>query len=815
MIKKVISFLLTFVFSVNAFCADSFIVLEDFSTGMKSHVSDYLIAQGASKSSLNVRYNSIYGNISKRQEKVKISTIRNAPIKSVHRYYKSDYTKYYISTSSTYMDYTSDTGTNVVLATGLTDSKRWTSVTYKDIWIATNGYDNVKKWDGKTTVTANTDGARTAENLITDLGAPFTELNTGSNLTAEKWYQYKIAYYNGSYYTYSSTLSNAILTGSTVRDIYLTDIPLGAPGTTHRYIYRTTGQSNKAALASATFYLVKDIADNSTTVLADTVVDTTADDNAAPTWATVSAGYNVNPPKSKYCIINQERLFLANNPTDVNSKSKVYYSPVYYPDYFYYHTDYRDILPDNGDEITFIKNLLGILTIGKTRSICKFYTTGSTSNWSVSDAFENAVGCIAPYSATNGLNGIYYLGSGGLYIFNGQSSELISDSITDKTRDILETNYDEVVACFNKNVYYLSYTGLEQGLAINDNVIIFDVTRNAYSIDNSKVDSFCVADSADDSGIVISGSSESDGFLYSQGENFSKLTYRYLSQFNGGTFADSYAYSESTYDTEQYPVLRLGDFTAWEDLDDATAWEDSGDWTWTTHTLSGTWTSPAILANIGVFDKLYWNERLNIYGNITFAIRTGVDETACLAATWSSEFSDPSGSDISALTANNYIQVRITLTSTSYAVTPELYYSDGYNWRITYKKSGNVIEPSFLSQWESGRYSFGIENSKRLKEIQVYYTGTSGTLTCYYETDNGNERSFNINLATEPNTSLTDSYFGTTNNKIYVHIPSFSDQPIGRTFKFKLSEFGIEEWSVKRFIVRLEPLAYTTFLGGA
>lgn len=788
---------------------DSFFTIEDFSKGMNSHVSEYLTPEGTASDLQNIRINSEYGQLAKRPKRLKLSACHAAPVDSLYRYYLSDDTKWTVSTSSTYVDAINDAGTCTALWDSATDGKKWSFVTYKDILIGMNGTNNAKKWDGKTQVDG-ADGARTANNLMADLGAPFAELNTGTDLDASSWYQYRIAYFDvdSSIYTYSLARSNPIETDDSIYNVTLTDIPLGPAGTDMRFIYRTEGHSSRAnVLASTTFKKIATIADNSTTTYNDTMSDATWASDAAPTWATVSAGYDVTPPKARFAAINKERLFIANDPSGVESgKSTIYYSPVLKQDYFYYHTDYDVIRADDGDEITFIKNLLGILTIGKTRTISKYYTSGDADEWTIGDPMS-FVGCVAPYSAVNGISGIIYLGRYGIYNFNGQSSELISDVVTDRTRDILETSQKDAVGAYHDNSYYLSYTSASSGSSVNDKVLLFNLTRNAYVEDTIKVNSFASYDSGDDAGTLFSGSSDVDGTIYAHSDSYSKLTYRYLSQMVDGTLYRTLSSGE-----ENAPVISLGDNTAWEDLGAGT-WATSGDRTWLMQYQTGTWTSPIVQINAAQLDKLYWNESLGASGNITFAVRTGATTGAVSAAAWSSELTTPSGSDISGLTADVYVQLRATLTTTSWTETPMLFVSDSYLARMTYKKSGTDIEPSYLSFWEGGLTNMGTELPKRIKEIQVYYSGTSGTLTFTYISDSGKERTFDIDLSVSPSDSATDAYFGTNDNKIFAFTPSFDDQPISRHWKFRFSETGTEEWKVKRLVARITPLEYTTYQG--
>lgn len=794
----------------NAFAqvnSDVFYTIQDFSKGLKSHVSEYLTPEGTANDLQNVRINSKYGQLAKRPKRLKLAACHAAPVNSLYRYYLSDDTKHTIATSSTYLDAIDDEGTCTSLYASATDGKKWSFVTYKDILIGMNGTNNAKKWDGKTQ-SDGADGARTAGDLVADLGAPFAELNTGTNLDASSWYQYKVAYYNGSYYTYSTARSNPIQTDDTVYNITLTDIPLGPTGTTERYVYRTLGNATRAAVvADTTFYKIATIADNSTTTINDTMYDATADDNAAPTWATVSAGYDVTPPKARFCAINKERLFMANDPSGVESgKSTIYYTPVLKQDYFYYHTDYDVIRADDGDEITFMKNLLGILTIGKTRTISKYYTSGDSDDWTISDPFS-FVGCVAPYSAVNGISGIIYLGRYGIYNFNGQSSELISDVVTDRVRDILETSQKDAVGAYHDNTYYLAYTSSESGSSVNDKVLLFNLSRDAYVEDSMKVNSFAAFDSGDDAGVLFSGSSDVDGTVYAHADSYSKLGYRHLSQVVDGTLYRTLSSGE-----EQTPMITLGDNTHWEDLGTG-AWEDSGDWTWTMRYQAGTWTSPVVQINAASLDKLYWNEALGASGDITFAIRTGATAVDCAAAAWSSEVTTPSGSDISGITANAFVQIRASLSTTSWTETPSIFVTDSFMIRMTYKKSGIDTEPSYLSFWQTGLTNMGSESPKRIKEFQVYYSGTSGTMTITYVSDAGVERSFDIDLSVSPSASTTDQYFGTNDNKVFQYIPEFSDQPISRHWSFKVSENGTEEWKVKRIVARVSQEPYTVRQG--
>ena len=101
------------------------------------------------------------------------------------------------------------------------------------------------------------------------------------------------------------------------------------------------------------------------------------------------------------------------------------------------------------------------------------------------------------------------------------------------------------------------------------------------------------------------------------------------------------------------------------------------------------------------------------------------------------------------------------------------------------------------------------ENPSRIKEVQIYYSGTLGTLNFNLENDAGVSHDFNIDLSKAPSASAKDDYFGNSTEKIYRWIPNPTDVPGGRKWRFSVTDSGITEWSVKRIVVRFDTNAYT------
>lgn len=776
----------------------------DFSKLLYSNLSPYKTPDGTAIVAQNLRANQSVGALSKRPAMTLVGTDGTGEITSLYRYYNTNGNKYLVETQGTVLDTMNDsTGAVTILDQGLTSGKRWTFTTFKNNMIAMNGSDNAQKWDGITQTTANTAGSRSAGYLTADLGAPFAVQAVGGDLTASKWYQYRMAYKdgNGTYY-YSTNRSNPIQTGSSVSDINLTDIPIGAAGITDRYIYRTTAQNSQAAvIADNTFYQLVHIANNSATTYSDTSADGAITGDAAPTWATVSAGLNITVPKGKYCLLYQEFLWIAGDP---NAQSFLYYSNTLRPDWFDANA-YEQVRPDDGDVITFLADYLGILTIGKTNTISKLYTNNSNSaNWILSDPFS-FIGCPAPYSVAVTPLGIVYLGRDGIYQFTGQTSQLISDVVTDKIRDINQVNIGDAAGTFFRNEYHLSYTSTASGSATNNEVLVLDVIRNAYELDTENISSWSVLNSGTDLGILQSGSS-SDGKIYAHSTSATFLNEKTQSDLNLGTV--SYV---DILGTQNNPTMSLGWGGTWATATLPATWSAfNASSTWIIQSQTGTWTSPAIQINASAYQKLYWNQSLGANGTITFAIRSASTSGGIAGASWSSEFSNPAGSDISALSANTWVQIRATLTTTDWVTSPSLYLANNFVVQMVYTLAGSSKEASFLTLYNTGFNNWGHPGlPKIVRSVDIYYTGTVGTITVGLTNSNGDiNLSIPIDLTQIPPqpSSMKPWYKGSQNGiKMYHFEPpvntATNSSPVGQDWQLTVNDNSINTWDIKRIVV--------------
>ncbi len=796
---------------------DQFFVIEDFSKLLLSHENPYTIGAKGVIETENVRANEQAGSLAKRGVLNTLGTCNHtAAVTGLYRYYKSDSTKYTVTSSSTYLDYISDAGSCTNLSATLTTGKRFTFITYKNWMIASNGYDAPVKWDGNLTTTADTTGARTAGDLVTQLGAPFAELLTGTGLEASKWYQYKIVYYNGTTYSYSTTRTNPLLTGATVHNIKLTDIPLGPSGTTHRYIYRTLGQTTRAnVLADTTFYLVTDISNNTATTYSDSTTDATIVADNPPTYATATSGAsNVTPPHGLFLFINKDYIWLGNDPSGTAyGQSTAYFSQVLNPDYWP-ATNYFLVRPDDGDSIAAITSYLGQLLIYKTNTIQKIYTDqASTTSWQLSQPFSY-IGASAPYSVVATPIGIMYLGRYGLYKFDGQSSTLISDVVTNNIRDINATNYGNVASIYYSNEYRMAYTSTATGSGVNDRVLILDIIRNSYTKDTENVNSWAVYNSSDDYGALYSGSATTNGLILGHSTQPTSLIYRYQSDLDAGTYSGTIS-SNATGDPQDLQ-LSLGS-SIWSA--DASAWNSESVSTWQVDTSPGTWTSGIAQINASTFSKLYWNQILGTAGTATIAIRTASTSGGIPGASWSSEFSNPSGSDISAVSANKFIQIRVTLATSDFSTTPYLYIQDNFLIKLVYSQTGSAAETTIPSVWNTGWLDLSGSPAtsnypKTVKEIDIYYdvaTGSSGTMNFTVQNLKGTyQQNFSIDLSQAP--LANPNTFGYGNFHIYRWLPPGTGiNLVGDKFLVQMSENSLTQWKIQRIVFRYDINPYVPF----
>ena len=183
----------------------------DFSKGLNSHANDYVTPNNGSREARNVRFNTRHWSVAKRNIEALYGSIGSYKVTGLHRFYKSNNDKVLMAAGDTNMYVGDDEARTFQIArSGLTQSRRWQFVTYKDIAIGMNGYDRALKYDGATDVGTDV-GDRTSGELCADLGAPFATLTASGNLSASSWYSYKIVFKDDdNLLYYSDAVSNPI-----------------------------------------------------------------------------------------------------------------------------------------------------------------------------------------------------------------------------------------------------------------------------------------------------------------------------------------------------------------------------------------------------------------------------------------------------------------------------------------------------------------------------------------------------------------------------------------------------------------------------
>lgn len=751
--------------SKKASSKNNIFILNDFSGGLNTKLSPIDLDKSQSDIAQNVRYDTQLKALTKRDKTLVYGTASATnPILGLHRFYLSNGTKVLLTDySNTIATGNDTTGAFTSIFSLPQGSRRAQWLTWHNIAIMTDGFNEPVKYDG-------TSGSATY------LGALLaTDSGSGSGITGT--YTYKVSCYTTDFELSLGNPSNTIVMGG--HTVNLSMIPICTPtflGETviGRHIYRTgAGDSTYKLITGGTI-------DNVITTLTDSTADGSRTTLLAPT--TISA-----PPMGRLSIIHDNRLWIANDP---NHPSRIYYSEDSSHDVFL-PTSFLDIRQNDGDEITFAQNVLGVLTIGKTNSIQKVYTTGDPStDWAISDPFS-FVGCAAMYTAKNTPLGLVYLSNNGIYLFDGQYSTLLSDAVTPEIKDISSSNIATTCGEYYKNGYYLSYTSSKSGATSNNRVLVVDLLTKAFSIDTSSMNVFTVFRSGTDVEILYGGGS-SNGKVYSYSDSIRQIISRRNSDFTG-TFTNAAIISADAGGDPESPIIDLERIGS---IDSLVGTIDSLTGTIDRSSLTGNYVSQPFDIGATHFDKIYWNETLPTAGsNVTLSVRSATSDSAISYASFSPEYSDPSGSDISANAANKVVQYRISLTTDNLALSPTVYKANNFVIRLDYEIASPTDELTIPLEWRSGWMDFGAPAYKKtLRKIQVDYDSAgTGTLNVNFSNYGGDIANFPINLTNNPSEYI--EYFP---NGMF----------LGELFKMDIIESSLNALKIKRILITydIEPL---------
>ena len=358
--------------------------------------------------------------------------------------------------------------------------------------------------------------------------------------------------------------------------------------------------------------------------------------------------------------------------------------------------------------------------------------------------------------------------------------------MTPEILDISETNFPNSWAEYHKNIYYLAYTSAAGGGSTNDRMLLLDVITNAYMIDTFSVNAFTTFSSGDDWDVLYSVSS-SDSTVYAHSETVHGIVHKRDVDFTG-TWDDMRYIPTRWGGVAKSPVLEIANITVINDLSGIIN-NLTGDIN--REDTTGEYTSQVLEIGAATFDKLYWHETIpGAGGNVLFSLRVGASSAACQGASWSSTFSDPTGSDISGITANTFIQYRIQLSTSDIDYTPTVYTTEGYAVKITFNTEGTSSEATIPLHWQGGWDDFGYPGyDKELTKIIVYHSykeNTAGTLNIKFTNFDGETDTFAIDMIENPET-YTERF---TNGKF-----------LGELFKLDIQESSLNDIRVDKVIV--------------
>lgn len=636
--------------------------------GMSSKLEDLEQAEKFAELVQNGRFEEEPGTLKKRQpiSYYNGTTMGSAPVMGGYRFYKSDgtYKTIAVQGSDIYVG-VSGTMTALTLPQGLTltEGKRMAFVTYKDLVIMSNGFDNIMAYDG------------TSDNLVWELGACKAKLASGgTNLDSGAIYYYAVVFNDaadgsGTDLSVCGAVSNPITTNAGNRKCDLSEIPIGPPGTLSRKLYRVEGGGSALKLLHV-------LGDNSTTTYTDDI----ADGSLGAAFPTITDAM----PLGNILKIHRERLFVTGDPSNPN---KIDFSDPYLPWFISHVTNsrYLEIDKNDGDEIMGIPLQLGVMVCIKRNTIRPIHVTSPVSGadpdtWYAEDP-KVFTGSPAQWSIVQTTYGIVFLGWDHWYLYDGARLTPVMDEFD--TGEILLTDYNDTVCFWDNNILYASYTDALDANEWHDKMMRYNFLRKKMAIDRFVVDDeptgincFFSYNGDDEYGDVYYGDSR-NGFVYRAEDNPQWLRWNKKSQletstvrdmFIGGTEDDPWfevGWDLTIDELTTTNVTATGTLPAWSAATtyvlgdvatsggntyvckltninnvppNATYWTatataidiDNLPGTIDRNDTKGAIIFEAVQLNAGSLTELFWNQRKYVAADtVEFYIRTGATEAAC------------------------------------------------------------------------------------------------------------------------------------------------------------------------------------------
>lgn len=180
-------------------------------------------------------------------------------------------------------------------------------------------------------------------------------------------------------------------------------------------------------------------------------------------------------PRAKFLTTKHERVFAANiNNNGTLERSRVRWSDVGDAE-TWESTNWIDVDPDDGTEITGIASFADGLAIFKENSV--FFLSGVDSNTFTLFPVDSTVGTSSPGTVTVTENAVFFLDRKGIYKFDGAEVPRISDKInTELLATVSATNRYKNKAFFYRDKLYVC---IHDGTALNY-TWVYDVRNESF-----------------------------------------------------------------------------------------------------------------------------------------------------------------------------------------------------------------------------------------------------------------------------------------------------------------------------------------------
>jgi len=293
------------------------------------------------------------------------------------------------------------------------------------------------------------------------------------------------------------------------------------------------------------------------------------------------------------------------------------------------------------------------------------------TQWSV-NKIDPKRGVCSPYSVANTPRGVIGLSIDkenevDLRLFTSTGSSSLGVRVKDILNTVNNLYYDEVVGEYHGGRFYLSFTDNVAGLSYNHKLLVLqfndDFSKFGFTVDEAQISSFIPCFGTGDFGQMYAGKSDLGKLLRFETTS-NDIIQRTSSDINTGTLT---RLSESG--SEEYPELVLAPASEFSGLfsatpiDSLTATIDSYSTIDDGIDHCGYITSDVLYINATALYKAFWTVALGTNGGSAIRLRTGATKASCLTASWSEWFTDNTGSDISGVSANVYIQYQLKISS--------------------------------------------------------------------------------------------------------------------------------------------------------